>query len=87
MSAGPPEVEGLVLLVNVLGGPKIQSKDIEWALDLPAGQSLIKWITSQAQAVVGESRASITEACKYIALEPDEIKMCVNGLSRFHVLM
>jgi hypothetical protein len=76
-----PELGAFLDLVYALGGPKIQAEDIEWAADLPAGQSLIKWIASQV--LVGRDGGSAENTVEYIALETEEIKMHVDDLIHF----
>jgi len=45
MLLSPPEI--LSLMVSDLCGVDVPSSDIEWAMDLPAGKTLIEWLASQ----------------------------------------
>ncbi|KAJ6518670.1 hypothetical protein C8R45DRAFT_1084780 [Mycena sanguinolenta] len=71
-------------IVSLLGGPQITSEDIDWALDLPAGQRLLDWLVSQVE-IPGSpanentdaslSRAAAAAALHAVALDDGEIQM------------
>ena len=37
----------LVKTISLLGGPLLESSDIEWATDLPAGNAFFGWLADQ----------------------------------------
>ena len=39
--------QSLVKTISLLGGPLLESKDIDWATDLPAGNAFFGWLTDQ----------------------------------------
>ncbi|KAJ6631448.1 hypothetical protein B0H10DRAFT_1978800 [Mycena sp. CBHHK59/15] len=72
--------ETVTTIVSLLGGPKINAEDIEWAADIPAGQRLLEWLA--AQVSTGEvdddgSDASykVRAALTGVALEGEELQM------------
>jgi hypothetical protein len=83
----------LAAIISTLGGPSIQPADIEWAVDLPSGKSLLTWIAAQlgSGAVKNDLDDGTRErlhraALRNIALEANEVKMCVLILSCYFVI-
>lgn len=37
----------LVKTISLLGGPTLESTDIDWATDLPAGNAFFQWLADQ----------------------------------------
>lgn len=80
--------EKLIEIVTFLGGSRVTPEEIEWAIDLPAGEQLVEWLVAQVEggavtAVVDTSndepevRDAYRAALKDISLEPEEILSCV----------
>ncbi|KAJ7108454.1 hypothetical protein C8R43DRAFT_187702 [Mycena crocata] len=70
--------ETTVALVSLLGGPKLNAEDIEWASELPAGEKLLNWLVSQVQLELppldtDADSDSLRAALQAIALEEDEV--------------
>ncbi|KAG5644527.1 hypothetical protein DXG03_008269 [Asterophora parasitica] len=71
----------IVKSIAELGGPIIEASDIEWAIEIPAGQSLIKWLADLHVAPESDDVSTRTleqdlgAALRAIALESDEIKI------------
>ncbi|KAF7370705.1 hypothetical protein MSAN_00703700 [Mycena sanguinolenta] len=66
-------------IVSLLGGPQFNPEDIDWALDLPAGQRLLDWLVSQVEipgspAKNTDASPSLAAALHAVALEDDEIR-------------
>lgn len=80
--------ETVTTIVSLLGGPDINPEEIDWALDLPAGQKLLEWLVSQVQLELSADDASgigtsdsLRAALQAIALEDHELQMYVSLIS------
>jgi hypothetical protein len=71
-------VRRLTTLISLLSGPPINPSEIEWALEVPAGKTLIDWLGSQ----LGEAfdvdpdiseETRLKAAVTRIGLEHDEL--------------
>jgi hypothetical protein len=71
--------ETVTTIVSLLGGSQFNADDIDWALDLPAGQRLLEWLVSQVGDLSTDD--ALRTALQAISLEEDEVQMSV-----FHYL-
>ncbi|KAF7362399.1 hypothetical protein MVEN_00587100 [Mycena venus] len=80
--------ETATTIVSLLGGPALNAEDIDWALDLPAGQKLLEWLVSQVEipsADDGTDRSdALRAALQAISLEDDEVKMLRHATKKTH---
>ncbi|KAF8216375.1 hypothetical protein K438DRAFT_1953326 [Mycena galopus ATCC 62051] len=71
--------ETATAIVSLLGGPEFNAEDIDWAMDLPAGQRLLDWLVSQVELEVAAAddatSDSLRAALQAISLENDEVQM------------
>ncbi|KAG6814770.1 hypothetical protein H0H93_012312, partial [Arthromyces matolae] len=67
----------LTQAVAEIGGPLIDTNDIEWVLQLPAGAQIVDWLTEQCvvpgNVESGKLEREIGVALRSIALEHDEM--------------
>lgn len=77
------DVEKLCILVSCLGGPSYTPDEFEWTTNIAAGRALIEWIASQLPSNVVDDERAARAALSRIALEDEEVKMCVPFLFRF----
>ncbi|KAJ7736864.1 hypothetical protein B0H16DRAFT_110295 [Mycena metata] len=71
-------------IVSLLGGPDLNTEDIDWALDVPAGKRLLEWLVSQVELPADDDRGTdefdaLRAALGAIALEEDEVQMLRNA--------
>ncbi|KAJ7655622.1 hypothetical protein DFH06DRAFT_1329071 [Mycena polygramma] len=79
--------ETVTTIVSLLGGPEIPADDLDWALDLPAGQKLFQWLVSQVKDSESELPSDgvtdgsdrLRAALQAISLEEDEVQMLRNA--------
>ncbi|KAJ7188888.1 hypothetical protein C8R46DRAFT_1341532 [Mycena filopes] len=77
--------ETVTTIVSLLGGPKLNAEDIDWALDDPAGRRLLEWLVSQVELAADDTNAggdesdAVRAALAEIALEQDEVQMLRNA--------
>ncbi|KAJ7935287.1 hypothetical protein B0H13DRAFT_2473309 [Mycena leptocephala] len=73
--------ETVTTIVSLLGGPQFNADDIDWALDLPAGQRLLEWLVSQVDELSADDGMNGSDALRAalqaISLEEDEVQMSV----------
>jgi hypothetical protein len=73
--------ETVTTIVSLLGGPQFNADDIDWALDLPAGQRLLEWLVSQVDELSADDGMNGSDALRAalqaISLEEDEVQMFV----------
>ena len=71
----------LTSIVSNLGGPRVNPSDIEWANDITSGKLLINWLVAQLDPEAANSSDDLEiqhrAALRDIALEDEELKMCV----------
>lgn len=63
-------------ITSLLGGPEISAEDIDWALDVPAGQRLLDWLVSQVEGET-DGPDQLRAALQVISLEENEVEMSV----------
>ena len=72
----------LTSIVSNLGGPRVNPSDIEWANDITSGKVLINWLVAQLDPEAANSDDDLEiqhrAALRDIALEDEELKMCVH---------
>lgn len=83
-----------MITISLLGGPRVESTDIDWATDLPAGNAFFEWLADQRHhwspklelqdPTSGNDDEKTLEtrmhaALREIALEKDEILMFVSS--------
>ena len=72
----------LTSIVSNLGGPRVNPSDIEWANDITSGKLLINWLVAQLDPENANSDDDLEKqhraALRDIALEDEELKMCVH---------
>ncbi|KAJ7032710.1 hypothetical protein C8F04DRAFT_1261561 [Mycena alexandri] len=77
--------ETATTIVSLLGGPELNAEDIDWALDVPAGQRLLEWLVSQVELPADSDDSgtdksdTLRAALGAIALEEDEVQMFVSS--------
>ncbi|KAK7691842.1 hypothetical protein QCA50_005246 [Cerrena zonata] len=75
----------LCAIVNNLGGPEIQPKDIDWVHDVPAGKHLLEWMSNQSLDELNEDQRdeepTVLPSLRAIALESEErrIREAIQG--------
>lgn len=78
--------QSLVKTISLLGGPLLESTDIDWATDLPAGNAFFKWLADQLSPNLEQNAVDDNEekleigmraALREVALEKDEVLMFV----------
>ncbi|KAJ7503122.1 hypothetical protein B0H11DRAFT_1987888 [Mycena galericulata] len=69
--------ETVTRVVSLLGGPAINPEDIQWSLDIPAGQRLLDWLVSQLQPELDDTGPfePLEAALQAISLEDAELQM------------
>jgi len=84
--------QSLVKTISLLGGPLLESTDIDWATDLPAGNALFDWLAEQLSISSPNLEQNVTSgnvvddneeirmcaALRDVALEKDEVLMFVS---------
>ncbi|KAG7449967.1 uncharacterized protein BT62DRAFT_1073366 [Guyanagaster necrorhizus] len=74
--------EKLVSMVRLLDGPSVKAEEIEWAVDLEAGKTLIDWLAAQTPLHLDVEESSLELAQKIvltgIALEREEVEALAN---------
>ena len=78
--------------ISLLGGPLLESNDIDWATDLPAGNAFFGWLANQVQNVSSSNvddveygktlETRMYAALRELALEKDEVLVLVSELTR-----
>jgi hypothetical protein len=71
-----PALDELTSIISELGGPSVPPADLSWALDIPAGRSLIEWLVAQL-GEPGDERSPILTSLEMIALQQEEVHMYV----------
>jgi hypothetical protein len=83
------DTQSLVKTISLLGGPLLESTDIDWATDLPAGNAFFKWLADQlSRSNLEQSGNAVDDneekleirmraALRDVALEKDEVLMFV----------
>ncbi|KAJ6491673.1 hypothetical protein C8R47DRAFT_1195402 [Mycena vitilis] len=78
-------------IVSLLGGPEIPADDLDWALDLPAGQKVFEWLVSQVKdsdcesdelpsdELPSDAYNGLRVVLQAISLEEDEVQMLRNA--------
>ncbi|KAK0226597.1 hypothetical protein IW262DRAFT_778017 [Armillaria fumosa] len=74
--------EKLVSMVHILDGPSVKAEEIEWAMDLEAGKTLIDWLAAQMPSYLDVEDDNVDLAQKTVltglALEKEEVEALAN---------
>ena len=74
-----PAPETLSSMISDLSGPDIPPSDIQWAMDLPAGKTLIEWLAAQVDTDISDGgrdcdRVGRRACLEAVALENEEVQ-------------
>ncbi len=65
-------------MVRLLDGPSVKAEEIEWAMDLEAGMTLINWLAAQMPSYLDVEDGNVDLAQKTVltgfALEKEEVE-------------
>ncbi|PBK61278.1 hypothetical protein ARMSODRAFT_1008834 [Armillaria solidipes] len=79
--------EKLVSMVRLLDGPSVKAEEIEWAMDLEAGKTLIDWLAAQMPSYLDVEDGNIELAQKIVltgfSLEKEEVEALANIKTNF----
>ncbi|PBK86603.1 hypothetical protein ARMGADRAFT_1169060 [Armillaria gallica] len=79
--------EKLVSMVRLLDGPSVKAEEIEWAMDLEAGMTLIDWLAAQMPSYLDVEDGNVDLAQKTVltgfALEKEEVEALANIKTNF----
>ncbi|KAK0222442.1 hypothetical protein EDD85DRAFT_861138 [Armillaria nabsnona] len=79
--------EKLVSIVRLLDGPSVKAEEIEWAMDLEAGMTLIDWLAAQMPSYLDVEDGNVNLAQKTLltgfALEKEEVEALANIKTNF----